>query len=156
MSEKKDSPKSKEEKGLSRRDFLKWTGATTAGVAAGGLLADPFMKAGMAQAPTGTLNIVTSADADTFDPHAWISSDAYWMGYQMFEGLVTLDYEPMLATSWENPDKQTWLFHLKKNVEFSNGEPFDASVVKFNLERILDPQTKSVYRGLLNPISAVE
>jgi len=78
------------------------------------------------------------------------------MGYQIFEGLVTLDYEPMLATSWENPDKQTWLFHLKKNVEFSNGEPFDASVVKFNLERILDPQTKSVYRGLLSPISAVE
>jgi peptide/nickel transport system substrate-binding protein len=146
----------KDEQGVSRRDFLKWTGAVTAGVAAGGLVSGTFPDASMAQTPSGTLQVVTTVDADTFDPHAWISSDTYWIGYQIFEQLVTLDYEPMLATSWENPDKLTWIFHLKKNVEFTNGDSFDASTVKFNLERMLDPQTKSVYRGLLEPIESVE
>ena len=154
MNGKKKLPR--DEQGVSRRDFLKWTGAVTAGVAAGGVVSGAFPDASMAQTPSGTLQVVTTADADTFDPHAWISSDTYWIGYQIFEQLVTLDYEPMLATSWENPDKLTWIFHLKKNVEFTNGDSFDASTVKFNLERMLDPQTKSVYRGLLEPIESVE
>ena len=37
---------------------------------------------------------------------------------------------PSLATSWENVNPTTWRFRLRENVQFSNGEPFDAEAVK--------------------------
>jgi peptide/nickel transport system substrate-binding protein len=153
--EKKKKRVSKKDKTVSRRDFLKLTGAVTAGVAAGSLIDISSPKPAGAQAPTGTINVVHSTDVDTYDPHAWMTSDATYIGYHIFEQLVTLDYEPMLATSWENPDKLSWVFHLKENVAFTNGQPFDASVVKFNIERILDPKTKAIYGGLFEPVESV-
>lgn len=141
---------------VSRRDFLKLTATATAGAAAGGFV-DLFSgKPAVAQAPTGTINVVTSADADSYDPHSWISDDGRMIGAHIFESLVTRDYQPMLATSWENPDKLTWIFHLRRGIEFTNGEPFDASVVKFNLERYMDPKTKALFRGLMEPVESIE
>lgn len=146
----------KQEEKVSRRDFLKLTAAVTAGVATGGLTETLSPSLVAAQTATGTITVVTSADADSYDSHSSISSDGYWIMSHIFESLVTRDYKPMLATSWENPDKLTWIFNLKRGVEFTNGEPFDASVVKFNLERYLDPKTKSLYRGLLGPLESIE
>jgi ABC-type transport system substrate-binding protein len=127
MNRKKE--RSKRNGGRSRRDFLKLTAAVTGGIAAGSLMDMSSPKSLLAQAPSGTINVVTSADADSYDPHSWISDDGRMIGYHVFESLITRDYRPMLATSWENPDKLTWVFHLRKGVEFTNGEPFDASVV---------------------------
>ena len=36
---------------------------------------------------------------------------------------------PLLAVSWESVDKRTWRFELRRDVWFSNGEPFDAEAV---------------------------
>lgn len=48
-------------------------------------------------------------------------------------------YEPMLATEWEYNDAQTALsLTLRDDVEFDDGTPFDADVVKANLERFRD------------------
>ena len=141
MSKKKKD--SRETNMVSRRDFLKTSAVVTAGVAAGSMVGASWPKSTMAQSPFGTINVVTSADADSYDPHSWISDDGRMIGSHIFESLVTRDYDPMLATSWENPDKLTWIFHLKRGVEFTNGEPFNASVVKFNLERYMDPKTKA-------------
>lgn len=44
--------------------------------------------------------------------------------------------ESGLATSWEaSEDGKHYLFHLKKNVKFNDGSDFDASAVKFSIER---------------------
>ncbi len=49
----------------------------------------------------------------------------------VFDGLTAIDaqgnVQPALATSWENIDSLTWIFHLRDDVTFSNGRPFDAS-----------------------------
>jgi ABC-type transport system substrate-binding protein len=37
----------------------------------------------------------------------------------------------------------SWLFHLRRGVEFHDGTRFDATAVKFHFDRILDPVTKS-------------
>src|SRR4051812_10551634 len=50
---------------------------------------------------------------------------------------------PGLATSWKNIDALTWELTLRKGVKFHNGEPFNASVVKFSYDTILDPNVKS-------------
>lgn len=37
--------------------------------------------------------------------------------------------EPRLATSWEQVDDLTWRFHLRENVKFHDGAPFNAAAV---------------------------
>src|SRR5262245_56954676 len=36
------------------------------------------------------------------------------------------DTEPDVATSWEIPDPQTYIFHLRKDVQFHDGRPLTA------------------------------
>lgn len=57
----------------------------------------------------------------------------------MFNSLTRTDADGNivgdLAESFEPIDENTWEFKLKKNVKFHNGENFDASVVKYSIER---------------------
>lgn len=57
----------------------------------------------------------------------------------IFDRLITqaadLSYRPWLAESWdEAEDGMSWTFHLKHDVKFHNGEPFDAATIKAWLE----------------------
>ncbi|MBW1699444.1 MAG: hypothetical protein JRH18_18780 [Deltaproteobacteria bacterium] len=66
---------------------------------------------------------------------------------QFFDGLYVLDEKtlrpkPNLAISHKLVKDTTWEFVLRRGVKFSNGEPFDANVVKYTLERVLDPKRK--------------
>lgn len=60
---------------------------------------------------------------------------------QIVENLVrfkpgTATLEPGLATSWSgNADSTQWTFHLRTDVTFQDGTPFDAQAVKFDLDR---------------------
>lgn len=56
----------------------------------------------------------------------------------VYEGLVTLsddgEIEPLLAESWEvSDDNRTYTFTLADGVTFSNGDPFTAETVKWNI-----------------------
>ena len=65
------------------------------------------------------------------------------------EALFDLDPEanliPRLAESWEQTDETTYVIKLRQGVKFHDGNPFDAEVVKFNLERMLNPETQNVW-----------
>ncbi|MDR0627602.1 MAG: ABC transporter substrate-binding protein [Bifidobacteriaceae bacterium] len=72
---------------------------------------------------------------------------------QATDSLVDLDpttgeIVPWLAESWEiSEDAKDFTFKLKQGVTFSNGEPFDATAVKLNFDRIneLGPQAIGGY-----------
>lgn len=59
----------------------------------------------------------------------------------------TSELIPALATEWKNVDEYTWELTLKKGVKFHNGAPFNAEVVKFNIDYILDKKNNSFYRS---------
>ena len=50
---------------------------------------------------------------------------------------------PSLALSWTNDSPTRWTFKLRPNVKFHDGEPFNAQAVKFNFDRIRDPNVKA-------------
>jgi peptide/nickel transport system substrate-binding protein len=82
------------------------------------------------------------------DPHVNASSELGIPLTSVYDTLVWQDlsgeFVPGLAQSWEiSDDGLTYTFHLRDDVVFHDGTPFDAQAVKFNLDRIADPATKS-------------
>jgi peptide/nickel transport system substrate-binding protein len=63
---------------------------------------------------------------------------------------------PGLASPLKNLNPTTWELKLRTGVKFHNGEPFNAEAVKFTIDRVLDPATKSVTRGNFTWIKEVK
>lgn len=129
------------------------------GLAAACLLA----LAPVAQAtPKDTLTVALQLEPPNLDPTsgAAVATDEVVYG-NVFEGLVRLDAQgtvkPLLATWWEvSPDGLTYTFHLRDGVRFQDGTPFDATIVKFSLERALGPASTNVQKQALSVIRQVE
>ena len=67
-----------------------------------------------------------------------------------------LEIEGDLAESWEFPDPRTVVFRLRRGVRFHSGAEMTAEDVKFTLERVLDPATRSPGRSFIDVISDIE
>src|SRR5690348_3309770 len=82
--------------------------------------------------------------------------------FPTFDNLVLLDgkgnAQPDLATSWTFSHGGRWMtFKLRRGVVFSNGDPFDASVVKFNLQRVLGPVGQAAGMStFLGPLQSIK
>ena len=79
----------------------------------------------------------------------------------IFEGLTRIDQDgqvrPALARSWDvSPDGLTYVFHLQPGVRFHDGTPFDASIVKFSLDRARAPDSANAQKGLFAAIDSVQ
>ncbi len=78
----------------------------------------------------------------------------------VYDSLVAIDYDesihPWLAESSRSAadDGLTYTFHLRKDVKFTDGEPFNAAAVKANFDKIITdkeyaPSTaKSTFQNL--------
>jgi peptide/nickel transport system substrate-binding protein len=67
-----------------------------------------------------------------------------------------LTIEPDLAESWEFPDPRTAVFRLRRGVRFHSGAEMTAEDVKFTLERVLNPATRSPGRSFIDVITGIE
>lgn len=92
----------------------------------------------------GTLTVGLSLDVANYDPQQRPNLQARTVSRQITDTLTDQDPEtgeilPWLATSWEISDDATqFTFTLRDDVTFSDGTPFDAEVVKANLERVVE------------------
>jgi len=110
--------------------------------------------------PGGTLRVGLQGDVTTMDPHmstAALDRDVYYQLYNTLVGLdPNLNIVPELAESWEAPDPLSYLFRLRKGVRFHDGSDFDASIVKWNVERMVNPATGSIRRSELGNVKSVD
>jgi len=71
----------------------------------------------------------------------------------LFEGLVTSgskgEVVPGVAESWETKDNKHFVFHLRKDAKWSNGEPVTAHDFVYAFQRAVDPKTASPYSWYL-------
>jgi peptide/nickel transport system substrate-binding protein len=82
----------------------------------------------------------TQGDASSLDPHAQNENLTNQINAMVYEQLLQYDKDmklvPWLATSWENPGPDKWIFHLRRDVKFHDGTPFTADDVVFSFERV--------------------
>jgi peptide/nickel transport system substrate-binding protein len=84
-----------------------------------------------------------------------------WVAMNVGCGLVNINPDGSFvgdaAESWQmSPDHLTYTFKLRKNVLFHDGNPVDAAAVKFSIERLMDPATKSGMRAFYESVQSVE
>ena len=95
----------------------------------------------LAQGKKDTLTLGLVLEPTGLDPTANASSSIGEITlYNIYESLTRVNADgsvtPLLAESWEvSPDLKTYTFRLKRGVKFQNGEPFNASTVKFAFDR---------------------
>ncbi len=80
----------------------------------------------------------------TYNPMQSVNTNtATWLIYdQLVARDAQLAYQPALAESWEGaPDGMSWTFHLRRDVTFHDGTPFNADVIPWWIEQ---------YRGTEN------
>lgn len=97
----------------------------------------------------GELVIAEYWEPDNLDPHVSYSRHTWIVAYQLFDMLLMADenknLHPYLAKSWEvSEDGLHYTFYLRDDVVFHDGTPFNAEAVKYNFERIVDPETGSI------------
>ena len=123
------------------------------------LLAAGLLAAVTSTASAQTLRIALRQDLDVLDP----THSTTYVGRIVFAGMCDklfdidkdLHIVPQLATSYEWADSKTLVLHLRANVTFQDGEPFDADAVKFTLEHYL--KTPGSYRrGEISEIDHID
>jgi len=92
------------------------------------------------------LRILNHSPVASLDPQTTDDFVSLSVLSNVYQTLVTYNEDlkliPLLATSWSNPDENTWRFELRRNVIFHDGHEFSARDVKYSIERgMSDPQS---------------
>lgn len=95
------------------------------------------------------------SEPETLDPALAESVPANAIARDLFEGLTATnnsgDIVPGVAESWKQVNPTTWVFTLRKNALFSNGDPITADDFVYGWRRYLDPKTASQYATTFAP-----
>ena len=144
---------------LNRRSLVKFAGGSTAAMLAG---AAPIVVVAQedAETQTGELIIGKGQEAVGLDPGLVTAASSFDLIAVVYERLVYFDEngeaQPELAESWENPDDLTYVFTLRRNVNFHNGQTLTAEDVKFSFDRIKDEAFASPWASQFEPVDEIE
>ncbi|WP_077328878.1 ABC transporter substrate-binding protein [Virgibacillus siamensis] len=107
-----------------------------------------------------TLAIGLDDDPPQLDPHRSSAAVDRQVFQSLYNTLVDLNEDleivPELANKWQvSEDSKTYTFKLQKGVTFHDGTPFNAKAVKFNFERMLNPELASPRKSEINLVTEV-
>jgi ABC-type transport system substrate-binding protein len=102
-----------------------------------------------------------NTDPTTLDPALIVDVTGGYISAKIFNGLVKLDERlnviPDIAESWEILDGgATYIFHLKRDVKYTNKRTVTANDFKYSFKRILSPSGKSPNTWVLEKISGAK
>src|SRR3954464_6401117 len=93
-------------------------------------------------APDDTLVMIIESSPANLDPRIGTDNQSERIGKLLYDSLVRRDehfnLQPSLAERWETPDPQTYIFHLRHDVHFHNGQALTSRDVKWTLESLIN------------------
>ena len=108
-----------------------------------------------------SLTIGLGEELPGFDGYISTSRDGVLMTRHLFDMLIyrnpeTFEYEPLLATSWEQVDDLTLEFKLREGVKFHDGSDLTAEDVAFTFNHYADPEAGARSQASVSWIDTVE
>jgi peptide/nickel transport system substrate-binding protein len=104
--------------------------------------------------PTKTLRLAFTTDIDSLNPFLATLLASTQVGRLMYEYLTASsakDSSPEggVAESWESaPDNLTWTFHIRKNLQWSDGAPITAKDVAFTYNLVMTDKDAATANGV--------
>jgi oligopeptide transport system substrate-binding protein len=109
-----------------------------------------------------TILLGNAAEPQDLDPDVIYAYTDSRIAYTLFQGLTWLDPRtntavPAVATSWDvTPDGLVYVFHMRPETRWSNGDPVTAEDFVYSFRRILTPDFAATYSYMLWPIKNAE
>jgi peptide/nickel transport system substrate-binding protein len=108
----------------------------------------------------GTVVVLLESSPNNLDPRQGTDAQSERVGGLIFDALVKkdehYDLKPWLATSWEQPDPLTWVFHLRDGVRFQDGRPLEAADVVWTIESLVDSKLAGLISAKSGNFGAVD
>src|SRR5437870_7026136 len=109
----------------------------------------------------GTLRVSYGNEIANLDFHTAPGYEMMWVAMNVGCSLTNITPDGKFvgdaAESWTaSADGLLYTFKLRKGVLFHDGTPVDATAVKFNIDRMKDPATKSGMRPFYEPVQSIE
>ncbi len=87
---------------------------------------------------TNTIVMIVESSPVNLDPRVGTDAQSELIDELIFDSLVRKDehfnVKPSVAESWDIPDPQTYVFHLRRGIHFHDGRPLTAKDVKWTLD----------------------
>lgn len=105
---------------------------------------------------------VMGTEPTTMDVHFCTDAATSRILLQVHETLFKWDEESknvipwLVETSTEAEDGLSWTFKLKEGIKFHDGTDFNAEAVKYNFDRLLNPETGSSKASALAGVTSIE
>lgn len=113
----------------------------------------------VASSDSSTVNFLLESMPTNLDPRIGTDAFSEHIDYLLFDSLLQrddhLNLAPDLAEKWEMPDAQTYVFHLRHGVRFSNGQPLTSADVKFTFDSIRGGAIKTAKRGAFALVDSI-
>lgn len=118
-------------------------------------------ESGMELAERQVLRRGNGAEPQSLDPHKSEGVPESNLQRDLYEGLTSSgpggEVVPGVAEAWEiSEDGLVYIFRLRDDARWSNGDPVTAEDFEFSLRRSVDPATLSNYGIMLRPILNAE
>ena len=105
---------------------------------------------GLTEPPkANVMRYISGSEPESLDPQFVTGQPEARLMIAIYDGLVeyhpkTMEPIPAIAESWEvSPDGTEYIFHLRKNAKFSNGDPITAKDFVYSFRRALSPELAS-------------
>lgn len=109
--------------------------------------------------PRTVVFLVESSPAN-LDPRIGTDAQSQRIDALLFDGLVdhnaSFQFTPALATSWDEPDPLTLIFHLRAGVRFHDGRPFGAQDVKWTIDSMRNGTVISPKAAAYASVASIE
>jgi oligopeptide transport system substrate-binding protein len=116
--------------------------------------------AGVELASRQELTRQVPSEVESLDPAHIESWTANTIGLDLFEGLTRIDaaghIAPGVAQTWTRTAPDTWVFKLRRDARWSNGQPVTAEDFVYAWRRVVDPKTGSKYTILVEFVKNAE
>ncbi|MDR2350159.1 MAG: nickel ABC transporter substrate-binding protein [Deltaproteobacteria bacterium] len=119
-----------------------------------------FMPTAQSSADPTTIVYSFPVNVGPGNPHLYLPNQVF-MQQMIYDKLVSYGkggvIEPCLAESWDvSEDGLTYVFHLRKDVKFSDGEPFNAEAAVKNFDTIMLNRKRHGWQEITNKLEKWE